>query len=83
MREVEEVDVFESGIDGAKAVARRSVREDANLVLPADQVRGDDVKLSLDRAQLVVGATTFDQILPSSAASASPGAPSSSSSPTR
>src|ERR1700722_18207043 len=57
--QVEEVDVFQSGIDGAEAVAGRRVGVDANFVASADQVSRDDVKLSFDGADFVVGGDDF------------------------
>ena len=55
MRKVEEVDVLEAGVDRAEAVAGRAVGVDANLMLAADEVSGDDVKLGFQGAQFVVG----------------------------
>src|ERR1700683_481075 len=54
LRQVEEVDVFQSGVDRTETIALRGFCVDANLVLSANQVRGDDVKLGFDGSHLVV-----------------------------
>ena len=50
LRQVEEINVLQSRIDGVETVARSCIRIHAYFVLSADQVRGDDVELSFERA---------------------------------
>src|SRR5271170_6330549 len=53
--EVEEVNIFETRIDGREAIAGTGVGAHADLMQAADKVSGDDVEGSLESAELVIG----------------------------
>src|ERR1700722_4512494 len=57
--ESEEVDVFEIGVVLSEAVAGIGVAVNANFVQAADEVRGDDVEVGIDRGKFGVGADDF------------------------
>jgi hypothetical protein len=51
---IEEIDIFETGLDGTEAIARTGVDIDANLMKAADKVGGDDIESTFERAELIV-----------------------------
>src|SRR5579875_242178 len=57
--ELQEVDVFEAGIDRTEALAGIGFRVDADGVLAADEIGTEDVELGFKRAQFIVGGDDF------------------------
>ena len=63
-RQIQKVDIFESGSSRTKPSAGRARRIYADLVLAADQVRTDNMQLILEAAQLFIGGYHSGPYLP-------------------